>query len=202
MTDYITGKFSPIVLVGMSRHNLLSEVDNEQIKKDAIEQSANKLNFNAMDPSIEDVVLPKTPAINLLLEKIDNVAKSINPYLLMGDEAWTHLVEPEQSTMFHTHQDPGPAGLSFVYWVNFPKNSGDFVAIVQIDTYRHFHKVIPSEGDLIIFPTYIPHTTSRNCSKETRISISGNYYPPLDKLNEVRTNPSKLFNYIGAIRGR
>ena len=202
MTDYLKGKFSPICLVGMSRHNLLSEVDNEQIKKDAIEQSANKLNFNAMDSSIEDVVLPKTPAINLLLEKIDNVAKSINPYLLMGDEAWTHLVEPEQSTMFHTHQDPGPPGLSFVYWVNFPKNSGDFVAIVQIDTYIHFHKVIPSEGDLIIFPTYLPHTTSRNCSKEIRISISGNYYPPLDKINEVRNKPNKLFNYIGAIRGK
>ena len=120
----------------------------------------------------------------------------------MGDEAWTHLVEPEQSTMFHTHQDPGPAGLSFVYWANFPKNSGDFVAIVQVDTFRHFHKVIPNEGDLIIFPTYIPHTTSRNLSKERRISISGNYYPPLNKLNEVRTNPKKLFNYIGAIRGR
>tara|TARA_R110002012_G_scaffold178387_3_gene343493 strand:+ start:417 stop:1022 length:606 start_codon:yes stop_codon:yes gene_type:complete len=200
--SYIEGKFSPIVLVGMSRHNLLGEVDNEQIKKDAIEKSDNKLDFNAMDPSVEDVVLPKTPAINLLLEKIDNVIQSINPYLLMGDEAWTHLVEPEQSTMFHTHQDPGPAGLSFVYWANFPKNSGDFVAIVQVDTFRHFHKVIPNEGDLIIFPTYIPHTTSRNLSKERRISISGNYYPPLNKLNEVRTNPKKLFNYIGAIRGR
>ena len=200
--SYIEGKFSPIVLVGMSRHNLLGEVDNEQIKKDAIEKSDNKLDFNAMDPSVEDVVLPKTPAINLLLEKIDNVIQSINPYLLMGDEAWTHLVEPEQSTMFHTHQDPGPAGLSFVYWANFPKNSGDFVAIVQVDTFRHFHKVKPNEGDLIIFPTYIPHTTSRNLSKERRISISGNYYPPLNKLNEVRTNPKKLFNYIGAIRGR
>ena len=202
MTDYIKGKFSPIVLVGMSRHNLLDEVDNEQIKKDATEQSANKLNFNAMDPSIEDVVLPKTPAINHLLKKIDDVIQSINPYLLMGDEAWTHLVEPEQSTMYHTHQDPGPPGLSFVYWVNFPKNSGDFVGIIQIDKYRHFHKVIPSEGDLIIFPTYLPHTTSRNCSEKTRISISGNYYPPLDKLNEVRNNPNKLFNYIGAISGR
>ena len=200
--SYIEGKFSPIVLVGMSRHNLLGEVDNEQIKKDAIEKSDNKLDFNAMDPSVEDVVLPKTPASKLLLEKIDNVIQSINPYLLMGDEAWTHLVEPEQSTMFHTHQDPGPAGLSFVYWANFPKNSGDFVAIVQVDTFRHFHKVIPNEGDLIIFPTYIPHTTSRNLSKERRISISGNYYPPLNKLNEVRTNPKKLFNYIGAIRGR
>ena len=200
--SYIEGKFSPIVLVGMSRHNLLGEVNNTQIIADVLEERDIKINFGSEDSSIEDSFLPKTPAVNLLLEKIDNVIQSINPYLLMGDEAWTHLVEPEQSTMFHTHQDPGPAGLSFVYWVNFPKNSGDFVAIVQIDTYRHFHKVIPSEGDLIIFPTYIPHTTSRNCSKETRISISGNYYPPLDKLKEVRTNPSKLFNYIGAIRGR
>ena len=202
MTDYIKGKFSPIVLVGMSRHNLLDEVDNEQIKKDATEQSANKLNFNAMDPSIEDVVLPKTPAINHLLKKIDDVIQSINPYLLMGDEAWTHLVEPEQSTMYHTHQDPGPPGLSFVYWANVPEKSGNLVGILQVDKYRHFHEIKPTAGDLVIFPTYLPHVTSRNCSKETRISISGNYYPPLDKLNEVRKEPSSLFNYIGIINGR
>ena len=200
--SYIEGKFSPIVLVGMSRHNLLGEVNNTQIIADVLEERDIKINFGSEDSSIEDSFLPKTPAVNLLLEKIDNVIQSINPYLLMGDEAWTHLVEPEQSTMFHTHQDPGPPGLSFVYWVNFPKNSGDFVGIIQIDKYRHFHKVIPSEGDLIIFPTYIPHTTSRNLSKETRISISGNYYPPLDKLNEVRKEPSSLFNYIGIINGR
>ena len=200
--SYIEGKFSPIVLVGMSRHNLLGEVNNTQIIADVLEERDIKINFGSEDSSIEDSFLPKTPAVNLLLEKIDNVIQSINPYLLMGDEAWTHLVEPEQSTMFHTHQDPGPPGLSFVYWVNFPKNSGDFVGIIQIDKYRHFHKVIPSEGDLIIFPTYLPHTTSRNCSKEIRISISGNYYPPLDKINEVRHKPNKLFNYIGAIRGK
>ena len=202
MTDYITGKFSPIVLVGMSRHNLLGEVNNTQIIADVLEERDIKINFGSEDSSIEDSFLPKTPAVNLLLEKIDNVIQSINPYLLMGDEAWTHLVEPEQSTMFHTHQDPGPPGLSFVYWVDFPKDSGDFVGIIQIDKYRHFHKVVPKEGDLIIFPTYLPHTTSRNCSEKTRISISGNYYPPLDKLNEVRNNPNKLFNYIGAISGR
>ena len=202
MTDYITGKFSPIVLIGMSRHNLLGEVNNTQIIADVLEERDIKINFGSEDSSIEDSFLPKTPAVNLLLEKIDNVIQSINPYLLMGDEAWTHLVEPEQSTMFHTHQDPGPPGLSFVYWVDFPKDSGDFVGIIQIDKYRHFHKVVPKEGDLIIFPTYLPHTTSRNCSEKTRISISGNYYPPLDKLNEVRNNPNKLFNYIGAISGR
>ena len=137
-----------------------------------------------------------------LLDKIDIIAKSINKHLVMGDEAWTHLVEPKQSTMFHTHQDPGPPGLSFVYWVTVPEKSGDLIAIIQVDKYRHFHKIEPKAGDLVVFPTYLPHMTARNCSNKTRISISGNYYPPLDKLNDVRKAPEKLLNYIGTIRGR
>lgn len=202
MTDYLKGKFSPIILVGMSRHNLLDEVNNTQIIADVLEERDIKINFGSQDSSIEDSFLPKTPAIKHLLEKINNVIKGINKHLILGDEAWTHLVEPEQSTMYHTHQDPGPPGLSFVYWANVPEKSGNLVGILQVDKYRHFHEIKPTAGDLVIFPTYLPHVTSRNCSKETRISISGNYYPPLDKLNEVRKEPSSLFNYIGIINGR
>ena len=108
MTDYLKGKFSPIILVGMSRHNLLDEVNNTQIIADVLEERDIKINFGSQDSSIEDSFLPKTPAIKHLLEKIDNVIKGINKHLILGDEAWTHLVEPEQSTMYHTHQDPGP----------------------------------------------------------------------------------------------
>ena len=205
--DYITGKFSPIVLVGMSRHNLLDEVANSQIEEDVLKQCNAKaysarMNFNTKDSSVEDVLLPKTPAVTQLLDKIDIVVKSINKHLVMGDEAWTHLVEPNQSTMFHTHQDPGPPGLSFVYWVTVPEKSGELIGIIQVDKYRHFHKIEPKAGDLVVFPTYLPHMTARNCSNKTRISISGNYYPPLDKLNDVRKAPEKLLNYIGTIRGR
>ena len=200
--SHIEGQFSPIVLVGMSRHNLLNEVDNEQIEEDVLKERDNKINFNSKSSSVEDYFLPKTPAVTCLLEKIEEVVNSVNRYLIMGDEAWTHLIDPGQSTMFHTHQDPGPPGLSFVYWVNFPKNSGDFVGIIQIDKYRHFHKVRPSAGDLILFPTYLPHITSRNNSDKTRISISGNYYPPLDKINAVQKEPGRLLNYVGRIHGR
>ena len=65
-----------------------------------------RMNFNTEDASVEDAFLPKTHAVMQLLDKIDIIAKSINKHLVMGDEAWTHLVEPNQSTMFHTHQDP------------------------------------------------------------------------------------------------
>ena len=181
--DHIKGQFSPIILVGMSRHSLLHEVDNNQIEEDVLKERSTKVNFNSKEASIEDYFLPRTPAVTCLLEKVDAVV-------------------PGQSTMFHTHQDPGPPGLSFVYWVNFPKNSGDFVGIIQVDRYRHFHKVRPNVGDLILFPTYLPHMTSRNCSDKTRISVSGNYYPPLDKLDAVQKEPGSLLNYVGRINGR
>ena len=155
----VRGQFSPIILIGMSRYSLLDEVDNKQIENDVLQERNTKMNFNTRSSSVEDSVLPKTPAVTHLLEKVDRVVKSINKYLINGDEAWTHLVEPGQSTMFHTHQDPGPPGLSFVYWVTFPENSGTFVGILQVDKYRHFHDVIPKAGDLIIFPTYLPHMT-------------------------------------------
>ena len=196
------GKFFPIVLIGMSRYSLLDEVDNNQIEEDVLRECDTRMNFNTEDASVEDAFLPKTHAVMQLLDKIDIIAKSINKHLVMGDEAWTHLVEPNQSTMFHTHQDPGPPGLSFVYWVTVPEKSGDLIAIIQVDKYRHFHKIEPKAGDLVVFPTYLPHMTARNCSNKTRISISGNYYPPLDKLNDVRKAPEKLLNYIGTIRGR
>ena len=196
------GKFFPIILIGMSRYCLLDEVDNQQIIADVLEERDIKINFGSEDSSIEDSFLPKTPAVKQLLGKIDIIVKSINKHLVMGDEAWTHLVEPNQSTMFHTHQDPGPPGLSFVYWANFPMKSGNFVGILQVDKYRHFQEVVPKAGDLVVFPTFLPHMTARNCSNQTRISISGNYYPPLDKLSLVQKEPGTLFNYIGRINGR
>ena len=45
--SYIEGQFSPIVLVGMSRHSLLNEVDNEQIEEDVLKERDNKINFNS-----------------------------------------------------------------------------------------------------------------------------------------------------------
>lgn len=196
------GKFVPIILIGMSRYCLLDEVDNKQIQEDVLKKYNTRMNFDTEDSSIEDTVLPKTYAVTHLLNKIDNIVTSINKHLLIGEEVWTHWVEPGQSTMFHTHQDPGPPGLSFVYWVDFPKDSGDLIGILQVDKYRHFHKVVPKTGDLVVFPTYLPHMTARNCSNQTRISISGNYYPPLDKLSLVQKEPGTLFNYIGRINGR
>ena len=109
----IQGAFSPIILIGMSRYSLLEQfnIDNKQIEDDVLQERNTKMNFNTRSSSVEDSFLPKTPAVTHLLEQIDNILKAINKHLIGGGEAWTHLVEPGQSTMFHTHKDPGPSGL-------------------------------------------------------------------------------------------
>ena len=201
MTDYIKGEFQPIFLVGMSRHNLSDEVDNKQIAEDVYARKDIKIDPNSKATGFEDSFLPKTPAVDLLRKKIDNVIKSINKHLVETGEPWAHILGPGESTMFHTHDKPGPAGLSFAYWVDFPKDSGNFVGILQVDKMRHFHEVKPKAGDLVVFPTYLPHITTRNCSEETRISISGNYYPDMNKLDEIQKDPGSLFNYVGIVNG-
>ena len=189
-------------MVGHSIHDLSEEVDNEQIAKDVVTRRDIKMDYDETHTGYEDSYLPKTPAVDLLREKIDNIIKGINKYVVLKGEPWAHILEPGESTMFHSHANTAaPPGLSFAYWVTFPEGSGDFVGVIQVDMMRHFHKVKPKAGNLIIFPTYLTHMTTRNASDETRISISGNYYPPLDKLGEIERDPGTLFNYVGILGG-
>ena len=76
----VPGQFSPIILIGMSRHGLLNEVDNKQIEEDVLKERNNKINFNTASSSIEDHLLPKTPAVTDLLQKVEEVVKSVNKY--------------------------------------------------------------------------------------------------------------------------
>jgi hypothetical protein len=182
-------------MIGMSRHKL--DVDNDQIAKDVLLRRDIKMKDEPTNTGYEDSFLPKTSAVDLLMKKIDNIVKSVNKHIVMKGEAWAHILAPGESTMYHTHSTFGPPGISFSYWVTYPKDSGEFIGVIQIDTMRHFHQVEPKVGDLLLFPTYLPHMTSRNASDETRISISGNYYPPTDKLREIEREPGTLFNYTG-----
>ena len=48
------------------------------------------------------------------------------------------------------------------------------------------NELMPQDHDLILFPSWLPHFTTRNASPETRISISGNYR--VRRENEHRYN--------------
>jgi hypothetical protein len=78
--------------------------------------------------------------------------------------------------MYHDHKEERD-GVSFVYYVTYPEDSGNLVFEFDVLGKRVFRSIRPKVGELILFPTYIPHFTTRNVSDEIRISISGNYFP-------------------------
>ena len=205
--DVLNGEFEPIFMVGHSIHALNDVVDNDQIAKDVLITRHQKLGCDpyfaeSLGPSCE---LPNTPAVGLLLDTIDEIIKSKCRQLKKEGKAWSVFSEEGESIMWHNHSNDrgGMPGLSFVYWVTVPENSGKFAAILQVDQMRHYETIVPKEGNLLLFPTYLPHLTTRNCSGKLRISISGNYYPPYFNLiqNDIREKDfGVLLDYIGRLK--
>tara|TARA_R110000782_G_C14719680_1_gene404036 strand:+ start:422 stop:949 length:528 start_codon:yes stop_codon:yes gene_type:complete len=154
----------------------IEDVDNKTLTEEILSNKNRRLDWNPLQSRYEDTELLPTTASKKLLFKIDTSVKlNVNP-LLKGEEVWSHILEPNQSTMYHDHKEERD-GVSFVYYVTYPEDSGNLVFEFDVLGKRVFRSIRPKVGELILFPTYIPHFTTRNVSDEIRISISGNYFP-------------------------
>ena len=90
-------------------------------------------------------------------------------------------------TINQSHNHPG-SYLSAAYYVKAPENCGKFMVENPNSVKKHFFPQIAnktelnmpvasidvSEGDLLIFPGYLPHKVGKNESDEDRIVISFN----------------------------
>ena len=180
-------------------------VDNEILSKEILSNKDKRLNTNPLQSQYEDTELLKTESSEKLMSKIDDELLKINTHFYITD-IWAHIIEPNQSTMYHDHRGAqvkvdmvtgyGQAkdtidaigrgatvdltyerdGVSFVYYVTYPKCSGNLIFDFDVLSKRVCKSIEPKVGQLILFPTYIPHYTTRNVSDEIRISISGNYF--------------------------
>ena len=180
-------------------------VDNEILSKEILSNKDKRLNTNPLQSQYEDTELLKTESSEKLMSKIDDELLKINTHFYITD-IWAHIIEPNQSTMYHDHRgaqvkvDMGTGygqakdtidaigrgatvdltyergGVSFVYYVTYPKGSGNLIFDFDVLSKRVCKSIEPKVGQLILFPTYIPHYTTRNVSDEIRISISGNYF--------------------------
>ena len=180
-------------------------VDNEILSKEILSNKDKRLNTNTLQSQYEDTELLKTESSEKLMSKIDDELLKINTHFYITD-IWAHIIEPNQSTMYHDHRGAqvkvdmvtgyGQAkdtidaigrgatvdltyerdGVSFVYYVTYPKGSGNLIFDFDVLSKRVCKSIEPKVGQLILFPTYIPHYTTRNVSDEIRISISGNYF--------------------------
>ena len=136
---------------------------------------------------------PKIPNISNLIRTIETYSKNIfkdygvRKDINLGiDNSWININPPGSYNKFHVH--PGST-LSGVYYAKAPKDSGNILmysnSLMQFinksyldgdnkNTY-HYINYKPSDGRVIIFPAWLPHSVEKNDSKEDRISIAFNF---------------------------
>lgn len=175
------------------------DVDNkvlaEQIYalKDAKQFTDEKHTFN------EDSDYPDTAECNELIEQIDKFIQENVHSKYKTWTKWSHILEPREQTMLHTHasRDIPIEQISWVYYVDVPKNSGDLGFVLNVGKKSVHQDIQPETGMLLIFPDWIPHFTYKNNSDKARISVSGNSAPAPEDIQACFDNPENLYNIVG-----
>ena len=191
--------FSPILLAGKFVTQL-EGIDNDKINEDVLARKNMKLDDTPGNTFQEDSYYPETEACNKLIEEVDKVIqKNVNSYFKSYNK-WAHILQPNESTMIHTHDSPGsPPHISWVYYSKTEPNCGNIVWQTTIHNKMVTMEENPSAGTLILFPNWVPHFTKKNISNDIRISISGNAKPDEKDYENVGKDPQQLFNLVGLV---
>ena len=109
--------------------------------------------------------------------------------IMMNVEGWTNINGPGCHNVKHQHPQCNFAG---VLWIKVPPKSGNlvfesphsFTSFTEINCYTDkFRKNTnsyltysyrPTEGEIVIFPSFLPHSVLKNQSNQDRISYSFN----------------------------
>ena len=100
-------------------------------------------------------------------------------------EMWAIINKKNNFNLEHTHPNNY---LSAAYYVKAPENCGSFkvsnpnqiareripLSDKKTDLNMNVAQIKPMEGDLLLFPAYLPHSVGMNLSDEDRIVISFN----------------------------
>ena len=120
-----------------------------------------------------------------ILNTFQNMGWRIKDKNIRLKEMWAIINKKNNFNVIHTHPN---CYLSAAYYVKAPKNCGNFVIENPNIAKRYFRPEIAnrnelngevagveiSEGDLLLFPGYLPHKVGKNESNDDRIVISFN----------------------------
>ena len=189
--------YSPIFMCGRYTTQL-SNIDNDQINEDVLLRKNMKLDDDEGNTFAEDSFYPETEACKHLLKEVDKVIKDkINKYFSTYNQ-WAHILEPNESTMIHTHDSVRlPSHLSWVYYSKTKPNCGNIVWQTTIHNKMITMEETPKVGTLIVFPNWMPHFTKKNISNDIRISISGNAKADEKDYKNIMKDPGGLFEVVG-----
>ena len=140
--------------------------------------------FNLKDKnSVQNKFVMETT--KYVFDAIKSYGWKLDPTRTIISEMWAIINKPGNFNLIHTHPN---SYLSAAYYVKAPKNGGKFIFENPLDVAKHSHpkeerktefnlKTVGleiEEGELIIFPAYLPHKVSENESDEERMVISFN----------------------------
>jgi hypothetical protein len=176
---------STIAAARYAVHQLIG-VKNDAVIEQVLAEQSNRFVDDPRQSTYEDSPLPDTPEVRSLTDQVTGIMHAIDPRL-EPSPFWAHILQPGESTMYHTHSAgnfPGH-GHSWVYYPLVPPRSGDLVFICQLNDDRVFHGIEPTVGRLVVFPAGMPHMTERHAGEGVRISVSGNFFLSLQTTMDV-----------------
>ena len=120
-----------------------------------------------------------------ILDAFQNFGWKIKNKNIKIKEMWAIINKKDDFNVVHTHPN---CFLSAAYYVKAPKNCGKFLIDNPNLAKRHYYpemvgpnelncevtSIDINEGDLLLFPSYLPHKVAPNKSNEDRIVISFN----------------------------
>lgn len=114
----------------------------------------------------------------------DNTKKDLHmtPYFV---ETWGASYHKDDYTLPHTHE---PSKLSWIYYVKVSETTAPLYIhqIVNEKKEREIFKIPPKISDLVMFPSWTPHSVPKQKTDEERICVAGNVNLTWDKKDKRR----------------
>jgi len=161
-------------------------VDNDVLSKIVLSSNqkpdAGKFMEDNHHTYFEDTVLPDTPEIHDLCEKISSAVSGVLKREYVIDSIWGLILNHGESVIMHSHKSNThlhPSEFySVAYYPSVPEGSAELIfSLTHCNVIEQSISITPKEGMLVIFNSYIPHMTSRHLAEEPRIVISANLSP-------------------------
>ena len=120
-----------------------------------------------------------------ILDVFQNYGWKTEQNSILIKEMWAIINKKDDFNVIHTHPN---CYLSSAYYVKAPENCGKFLIENPNQAKKHFYPQLANktelnmpiagldvnEGDLLLFPGYLPHKVAKNESDEDRIVVSFN----------------------------